>query len=173
MKMKKDSKLFWGMCLAIGLAIVFIGCASGPKVGATLDETLGRPLTEIQNMIGTTQAEFESLLGRKLRNAEIDEDGDFDVSGFPKSGMETLFGVKDGRVNVITIGPFNQKSYDALVEQVSVVCTAIRSDRNMPTYTGVSWPLDGIDVVLMFGSNNVYLNITKPTIIKSTNAGNE
>jgi len=29
--MKKDTKLFLGTCLAIGLAIVFIGCGSTPK----------------------------------------------------------------------------------------------------------------------------------------------
>jgi hypothetical protein len=119
MKMKRVSKLCLGVCLAIGLAIVFTACVSAPPaiLGLTLEETLGKSLVELEEMLGTTQTEFENLLGRKLKNDEVDNDGYF-VSSYPKTGLSTLFSVVNGRVSEISIGIFTgQNVLDTLVRQ--------------------------------------------------------
>ena len=160
----KKSKLLMGMCLAIGLSIVFISCASGPKEGATLDGTLGKPLAEIKKMWGTTQTEFENLLGRKLIGDEIGKD-DYFIKGFPKAGYTTMFRIKEDKIYQIQIGVFPQKSYNTIVEQLSAICDGTQFNMNMPNYTGVWWNnnTDGIDIEIrmMANNKNIFLFIGK------------
>jgi len=119
--MKKNKILFWGTLLTIGFLMYFTGCFSMPseKIGATLEETLGKPVAELEKMLVTTRAEFESLLGRRLQNNEVDDDGYF-ISNYPKTGLTTLFGINNGVVIDITIGTFSgQYSLDTLVRQTN------------------------------------------------------
>jgi len=161
--MKKASKLFLGVCLAIGLAIAFTGCASAPPaLGQTLEETLGKPMAELEEMLDKTQAEFENLLGRKLRKDEVDSDGYF-VENFPKTGLTALFTVKNERISDITIGTFpGQKGFVTLAEQ-----TEEKFDNSVIRVNGSngsrSWLSDHLYISISppNKNGNVYWNIQK------------
>jgi hypothetical protein len=145
MKMKKSFKLLLGMCLAIGLAIVLTGCystkAKTSRIGTTLDETLGKPLAELQKMLGTTQAEFESLLGRKLKNYEFLNYG-YVVQNYPKSPRATVFYVEDRKVTKMRIATFDPKAFYTIVEQV-----INDAGVSLTSTDQVNWIGDGISIM--------------------------
>jgi hypothetical protein len=114
MEMKKSLKVFFGACLVIGLVITLTGCwLVESLVSGKLENSFGKTVPELKEMIGKTPDELENLTGRKLQ-----QDGaTYSASDYPKAGVKTLFTTGGNqKVNAVTIRFTNNGKSGALAQ---------------------------------------------------------
>ena len=125
--MKKERKMYIAAVAAFAVFILLVfACATTdnattqkPKIGETLEETLGIQLKELENIFGMKQTEFEIFFGRRLRNNEILSTGNISINNFPKTGVTIFFQNHHNQgIDVISFSGFNGlNDFNTLVEQ--------------------------------------------------------